>query len=406
MLSGPLVCQLCDADFITEREFGKHKDCEHAGEKEYRKRVLYLVSKAGCRPITGQEKRIMVQNFARFQQFSRPGAKGNYFADCEEVPRAEAGCAICSQKDWLEHRHKLGLFGCVPYASDVLSVNAPAAEEHALDEEDEAGKSSATPIASTLLKHRGVYYIQSPAKVHKFLDVDRYVGRWPLIPGEELHASSVEHPEHPEWRWLLHTRRVPVLENTSHGNAPLMENAARGSGASQPAALSSASQPAAGCVLQDRPPCAGVGDSDGIVWACWECLSSLGTVKPSMPLNGLTNDNWIGREKKHVRDASTATKMLSSLARCCFKQVRLGKGAPDTRQKAICGNTIFLAQPTAEIPSLTLPPPDDALVDSGFNVIFTRSVHDLSSAHWATVKRAEYLRIVRERKKECASFAD
>ena len=110
--------------------------------------------------------------------------------------------------------------------------------------------------------------------------------------------------------------------------------------------------------------------------------------KPSMPLNGLTDENWIGREKKHVRDASTATKMLSSLARRCFKQVRLGRGAPDTRQKAICGNTIFLAQPTAEIPSLTLPPPDDVLVDSGFNVIFTRSVHDLSSAHWATVERA------------------
>ena len=120
-----------------------------------------------------------------------------------------------------------------------------------------------------------------------------------------------------------------------------------------------------------------------------------------MPLNALANDNWIGREKTHVRGASTATKMLSSLARCGYKQVRLGRGAPDVQQKAICGNTIFLAQPTAEIPSMTLPPPDEALVDGGFTAIFTRGVHDLSKAHWATVNRAEYLRIVRERQKEC-----
>jgi hypothetical protein len=125
-----------------------------------------------------------------------------------------------------------------------------------------------------------------------------------------------------------------------------------------------------------------------------------------MPLNGLPNDNWIGREKKHVRDASVATKMLSSVARCCFKQVRLGKGAPDTQQKGISGNTIFFAQPTAEIPSMMLPPPDDALVDSCFNAVFTRDVQDLSRAHWATVRREEYLRIVRERKRECATFAE
>ena len=38
------------------------------------------------------------------------------------------------------------------------------------------------------------------------------------------------------------------------------------------------------------------------------------------------------------------------------------------------------------------------MVDSCFNAIFTRSVHDLSKAHWATIEREEYLRIVRERK--------
>ena len=126
---------------------------------------------------------------------------------------------------------------------------------------------------------------------------------------------------------------------------------------------------------------------------------------PRMPLNGLANDNWIGREKVHVREASKATKMLASLGRCCWKQVRLGKGAPDVQQKGISGNTIFFAQPTADIPSMELPPPVNGLVDS-MSIIFTRSLQTLRNAWWATVKRAEYMQIVRERKAQCPTFAN
>ena len=162
ILIGPLVCHLCDADFVNERDFAKHKECNHAGDKEYRKRVLYLLSKAGCRPLTGQEKRLMVQNFARFQQFCRPGAKGNYFADSDEVPRAEAACAICAQKDWLENRHKLNLFGTMPDANDT-ELNCAAAEETENENEnDEPTGHGAAPRTQSLLKHRGVYYLQSP----------------------------------------------------------------------------------------------------------------------------------------------------------------------------------------------------------------------------------------------------
>eukprot|EP00959_Pyramimonas_sp_CCMP1952_P428926 8983583-Pyramimonas_sp.AAC.1 len=68
-----------------------------------------------------------------------------------------------------------------------------------------------------------------------------------------------------------------------------------------------------------------------------------------MPLNVLANDNWIGRELAHVRGASKATKMLAPIGRRCWKQVRLGEGAPDVRQKGVTGNTILFAQPTADI---------------------------------------------------------
>ena len=112
IITGPLVCQLCDdATFAYDADFAAHKDREHAGENEYRKRVLFLMEHTGCRPITGQEKRLIVGNFAHFQQFSRPGAKGNTFARVSEVPRCEAACVVCQRKDWIEHRHKLNLFG-------------------------------------------------------------------------------------------------------------------------------------------------------------------------------------------------------------------------------------------------------------------------------------------------------
>ena len=92
VLSGPLVCQLCqDMEFIDERDFAKHKECDHAGEVEYRKRVLYLLSRDGCRRVTGQEKRMMVQHFSSFQQFCRPGAKWVLFRGLRGGPEGR-GC--------------------------------------------------------------------------------------------------------------------------------------------------------------------------------------------------------------------------------------------------------------------------------------------------------------------------
>ena len=40
IITGPLVCQLCESDFLTEEDFARHKEKDHAGEAQYRKRVL------------------------------------------------------------------------------------------------------------------------------------------------------------------------------------------------------------------------------------------------------------------------------------------------------------------------------------------------------------------------------
>ena len=168
--------------------------------------------------------------------------------------------------------------------------------------------------------------MQNPKRVQELLSVERYQERWPLIPQGELHASSVQHPDNPSWRWLLHSRRVSVL---------------------QPAAED-----------PDRPPCKGIGDAAMPVWSCRECQQDLCGPHPKLPLNACVNDNWIGRQKLLVRNASLATHWLSSLGRFCWKQVRLGRGpsssgsaqpAEDVRQTGVSGNTIFFAQPTAEV---------------------------------------------------------
>ena len=96
LITGPLVCQLCtDASFLYDEDFDAHKDKVHSGENEYRKRVIFLMEQAGFRPVSGQEKRTIVQNFVHFQQFSLPGAKGNTFARILEVSRCEAACVFC-----------------------------------------------------------------------------------------------------------------------------------------------------------------------------------------------------------------------------------------------------------------------------------------------------------------------
>ena len=115
---------------------------------------------------------------------------------------------------------------------------------------------------------------------------------------------------------------------------------------------------------------------------------------------------WIGRERANVREASAATKALASLGRACWKQVRLGRREdPGVQETGLTANSIFLAQPTADVPTMEMPPPPDALVDS-FNVVFTRSLDDLSKAEWARVNRQEYMRIVTERQLQCPAFSN
>lgn len=63
LVSAPRMCQLCGTGYEHEESLRHHIQQTHGGMAEYRKRVLYLASKQGPTPSTGQEKRAMIQNF-------------------------------------------------------------------------------------------------------------------------------------------------------------------------------------------------------------------------------------------------------------------------------------------------------------------------------------------------------
>ena len=181
------------------------------------------------------------------------------------MPRAEAACALCARLDWKEHRYELNLFAQPP-ASLTASRRFKEDSSSSSSEEEQrvvlnkGGKQT---------KVDAVAYVDRPEKLQEFLSVERYAERWPLIPIEGLHASSVQHPDNPSWRWLLHSRRVPVLSPSCSSTDD----------------------------TDSRPSCAGTGDPTKTVWVCKECKRDVTGTKPLLPLFALANDNWIGRER-------------------------------------------------------------------------------------------------------------
>ena len=108
-----------------------------------------------------------MQTFAHLQQFCHPGTKGNRFSHVEAVPRCEAACVVCAQKNYYEHRHKLSLFGAAPETE---------ASEHCADvtrdRDDESEGLANVSDTQTLVQHHGVYYLESPDLVHQLSNVD------------------------------------------------------------------------------------------------------------------------------------------------------------------------------------------------------------------------------------------
>ena len=136
--------------------------------------------------------------------------------------RQRVGCATCAKVSWIENCFPCFLFQECPEAlrprtqndADDSETEEEAAEE-ATDEEAPATEQR----RGRLLKDENGYYVIDAYAVNELLDVNKYIEAWPQIPTEELHASSVQHPSHQEYRWLPNTRRVPVQQSFSDATA-------------------------------------------------------------------------------------------------------------------------------------------------------------------------------------------
>ena len=117
---------------------------------------------------------------------------------------------MCARLDWVEKRYRVRLFASIP-KGDAGDTDSETSEEQIsdhgnsnLDAESDEEEPHEARRTDRFFVRDSVVYIRNPAVVHKLLDVARYASRWTQVPPEELHASSVQHPEHPDWRWLLH----------------------------------------------------------------------------------------------------------------------------------------------------------------------------------------------------------
>ena len=164
--------------------------------------------------------------------------------------RQRVACATCAKVAWIDSCFPCFLFQDCPEALRPRTQNDAddsETEEQAAEEATDEEALATEQRRGRLLKDEDGYYVIDANKINKLLDVNKYIEAWPLIPKEELHASSVQHPSHPEYRWLLNARRVPVQASSFESGVP----------------------------AQELPKCAGVGIKDRPLWLCRSCATSL-----------------------------------------------------------------------------------------------------------------------------------
>ena len=332
-------------------------------------------------------KRNMVQSFQFFRLHSVPSSINDWThkAALNAKPRREEACAVCAVKDWLENRYPVFLFseatGTTTWAKFFFATGEYH-NEHANPEddkehtgEDDNGHAQHRTCGILLVDENGTFCVGPRDKVNDILAVGRYVSTWPLIPTEELHASSVQHPDDLNMRWLLHTRRV------------------------QCEPVSDVAQ------LTDKalPRSAGVGVKDATVWMCKACVENLCLEQPKMPPLALANACFGGRHHPLFREASLASRILASSARLVMRQLLLGRGPDDEVHKGMTGNPMIITQPSDTYDQVL---PNLGALNDRLVVIFCRTIADVSKAPMLFVDREPYREMVKHRKQVCPTFAD
>ena len=386
-LSPPRMCELCGAGFVTWSDLNKHVEGKHGNWAEYRKRVFWHAqfdTQNPCYglPLSWKRKRRMIANattrLVSSAQLHEEGPPEDGPTPPERVRRKMVGCAVCATKMWEERMRRCYMFRKLALGEEASKQEEVEEEGAQSDSAEEDQVSRVRGRQRLLSDKKGILYFGPADVIQKFLAVEKYQERWPLIPAAELHASSVQHPLHPEYRWLLHSRRVPVLaESTSE---------------------------------VELPHCAGVGDPDRTVLLCPWCARNVCHRKPTLPPRALANDMWGGREHPLYQRLRTlpAAKMLLGQGQVLYRKVVLnkkhGREALEA-QHGLQGNTTFIAQPKTSAIEKVLPPPMSAVGDT-LQVIFSVSRQDVAKAQPLQVPRTLYVQCAELRRERCAVYQD
>ena len=239
-------------------------------------------------PLLPSDKRRILSNFTERLVYSKPAA--NHFGSKKVCMRQRVACGTCALVDWIDNAFPCFLFADCP---DEVKPKVDKREDECESDEDENSEHEGSEQEEgathqrrgKVLRDAKGYYVIDAHAINELLDVGKYIEAWPLIPIEELHASSVQHPSFPQYRWLLNTRRV----RTHTADEATAADAS-------------------------RPPCAGVGTKEEPVWICKSCMQCLCRPEPIMPRFALANWNWGGRLHPQYKDLNVITKSLLGLA--------------------------------------------------------------------------------------------
>jgi hypothetical protein len=363
----------------------KHCEAEHHSWGEAVKRMLWEAEQLEAIPVLPPDKRRIIQNFTAALTYSRP-AEGHFGRD-KVCMRQLLGCATCARVEWIDQCFPCHLFRDCPESLRPCEKDSANEAGMATDESSDEETPATEQRRGKLLKDGDGFYVLDAHAIHELLDVNKYIDAWPQIPREELHASSVQHPGHPEYRWLLNTRRVPVQKS---------------------AAATTAAADAATTGSQ-LPRCAGIGIADEPVWLCKSCTTALCRPDPLMPFFALANWNWGGRVHPRFYNLSIAMEALLGLAIMICRLIVLRYSEhSDDQEKGFVGNTILLTQPRPEEVMQKLPPPD-AEVSKYLSVCFnnqTMTAADVGKHRALEIDPEEYIRCSELRKRVCPVFAE
>ena len=344
-------CDLCDAQGCNEVWKRMHIDFAHGGLQRYRNAFTVLRSYAGPYVPTAADKRATIQTARQCQEYATL------------KPATVLPTSIAAPLDELQSDLNAGatlLWTCIheyikePGSDPQWCIMKPIIDYTRWKQPSVQRPREFVACVFCALQFWSEELLQcfitgpqcfmkSPELVAELLDVEHYAKAWPLIPHEELMASSVQLPymnsigDPTSKAVLMHSRRVS-------------QEALRGEVA---------------------------------VWVCKCCHVALKPKKPTMPKFALANFLWLGRHLDLMRNANLGHQLLLALARVVSTKVYLSsKGKEESvrqqhtswRQKflqtAMQGTAIVFGNGDASEALAEFPPSSKQLQDA-FVAVFT-----------------------------------